>query len=459
MTGRALRRLAAGVLLAVTASPAPAAQQTPSSDPLTLAEALATAGRESPALAVERSAVDRAAADRLGSVGALLPALDATAGFTTTWTRRFTTTGDFGDPATREEAVEATTRSSFQGVGLSAILFDGGERWTDLSVGTARREAARASLAARWTEVRAEVARAYVTLVERREVVEVERAILESRRADVERTEALFRVAAADRIDLLGARIEARRQEALLAGALEEAAKAELALGRAMGTGSAAREALLLPVEPFDPDSLEIEVTVRAALDDHPTIVRDRAELRAAEAEAASEGWLAWLPSLGVSAGWNRSEFGGPDLPFFELDPRNSSWDVGISLSLPLFDRFSRRVERARARAAVDAADANLRVARLDVESEMRSRLLDLRDAWRRLEIERAAAALARERAEMAREHHRIGAIDFVRLQEVVDQSTAAERAVVAARHGWYRAVVELERAAGRGIVLPDPGP
>lgn len=419
---------------------------------LTLDQALETARRANPELAQARNAVTRAAADRLERTGLLLPSIEASSNFSTAHTRRFTTTDVFGDPTAREQAVESTTRGSSQSIGLSMALFDGGERWTGLWAAGARREAAEADADARWAEIRARVANAYFTLMERREATEVERALLEARVDDVERTEALFRVVAADQIDVLGARIEAARQEAALAAAVEAAERAELEVGRAMGTGGGVEDRLVVPFEPFDPGILDANALIEDALASHPEVARLAAERRAAAHEKADEGWLAYLPSVNASLGYGRSEFGDSDQPFFELDPRNTSWDFRLSLSLPLFDGFRREADRTRARlAAEDAAEA-LRGRQLDVEAEVRGRWLDLRDAWRQLELEEATVAMARDRVELAREKYGIGAIDFIRLQEVVEQATAAERGLVRGRYEWYRALVELERAVGRPL-------
>lgn len=423
---------------------------------LTLDQALETARRANPEIAQARNAVTRAVADRLERTGLLLPTVNASSNFSTAHTRRFTTTGDFGDPTAREQAVESTTRSSSQSIGLSMSLFDGGERWTGLWAAGARREAAEADADARWVEIRARVANAYFTLMERREATEVERALLEARVDDVERTEALFRVVAADQIDVLGARIEAARQEAALAAAVEAAEKAELELGRAIGTGAGVDARLVVPFDPFDPGTLDADALVEDALASHPDVARLAAERRAAEHERADDGWLAYLPSVDASLGYGRSEFGDADQPFFELDPRNSSWDFRVGLSLPLFDGFRREVDRTRARVAADNAAEALRARRLDVESEVRGRWLDLRNAWRQLELEEATVAMARERVELAREKYGIGAIDFIRLQEVVEQATAAERGLVRGRYEWYRALVELERGVGRPLARSE---
>jgi outer membrane protein TolC len=59
---------------------------------------------------------------------------------------------------------------------------------------------------------------------------------------------------------------------------------------------------------------------------------------------------------------------------------------------------------------------------------------------------------MARERASLARESYEAGGIDFMRLQQVLDGATEAERALVQRRFDYYRALVELEAAVGRPV-------
>lgn len=460
MIKQVIALLATLVPLSPNASPAqePASDHHALDSAFTLADALELARHHNPEIAQARNAVGATGAERLAARAAFLPSVSASTFFDVTRVRRFTTTDVFGDPAEREQAVEATTRGAQQGVFLDLTLFDGGETLARARAAGARYEASEAAVEAILSRIRADVARAYFDLLERRATIHVERAILEARQRDVETTERLFRVVAADQIDVLGARIEARRQEAAVATTEEGAGVARLELGRIVGTEIDPKARLETPFEPFDPDSLDVEVLVRAALESHAGIRQIVAELDAAEADTWDDGWLAYLPEVTASASYRRSEFGGTEQPLFELGPRDTASSFGLQLTLPLFDRFARRVEHARGSTAAANAREALRARRLAVETDVRSRFLDLRAAWRELQLEEETAAMARERSELAREKYEVGAIDFTRLQEVVDGATAAERALVQRRFDYDRAMAELERATGRPVTLPSAG-
>jgi outer membrane protein len=299
------------------------------------------------------------------------------------------------------------------------------------------------------------VARAYFQLLERRRTLDVERAILEARRRDVETTERLFPIVGVDLIDVLGARIEVRRQETVVATAEESALAAGLELARAVGSKVDPEARVGAPFEPFDPDSLDVGALVREALAAHPEIRGLAAQAEAAGAETWGTGWLAYLPDVTAGASYLRSEFGGSTRPFFELDPRDTALSFGLRLTLPLFDGFARHAERVRSKTAAADAEAALRSRTLEAETGIRARFLELRSAWRGLEIEVETAKMARERADLARETYALGAIDFTRLQQILDGATEAERALVQRRSDYYRALIELERAVGRPVAPP----
>lgn len=424
-------------------------------DTLSLSHALMLAERHSPELARGRNGVRAARAGRRVARAAFLPGVNASTSFDVVRARRFTTTDVFGDPAEREVAVEATSRGSSQGVFLDWALFDGGRSVMGARAADARHRAAGAALQAALSRVRAEVARAYFQVLERRRTLDVERAILEARRRDVEATERLFPILAADRIDLLGARIEMRRQEAAVATAEEAALAAGLELARAVGTQIDQEARVEAPFEPFDPDLLDVGALVREALAGHPEIRVLVAQAEAARAEASDDGWLAYLPEVTAGASYLRSEFGNSARPFFELDPRDTAASFGLRLTLPLFDRFARHAEGARSKAAAADAEAVLRARTLEAETVVRSRFLGLRSAWRSLQIELDTVAMARERADLARATYELGAIDFTRLQQVLDGAAEAERTLVRRRSDYYRALVDLESAVGRPVTLP----
>jgi outer membrane protein len=135
-----------------------------------------------------------------------------------------------------------------------------------------------------------------------------------------------------------------------------------------------------------------------------------------------------------------------------ELNPLNSSLGFGVSVSLPLFDNFSTGASIAAADASAASAERQARAGRLAVEREVRAGLIDLVNAHRQLLLAGRSLALSRERLELAREQYRVGALDYLMLQTVMDRAAAAEGADLDARFAFASALIALEKSVGAPV-------
>lgn len=127
-------------------------------------------------------------------------------------------------------------------------------------------------------------------------------------------------------------------------------------------------------------------------LGEMPDVTTAQAERDALEAEAIVEQ-KKWIPDVGVTAGVRHYGWSN-----------DNGYVVGLSVSMPLFDRNSNGYEAARQR--VNAADARLYAAKLNAEATRRSAEAQMMAAEQRL-----SAALEGERA--ASEAYRLGRIGY----------------------------------------------
>lgn len=279
------------------------------------------------------------------------------------------------------------------------------------------------------------------------------RELLAARRRDVEVAEARYRIATATEADLLGARIEAARQEAAVHDAEAKAANALEMLRVLCGLPADERFRLRDDLgDVFEPSDLEVEGLVgRSAR--HPEVLRAQAELAAASRNAWTQR-AGYLPSLSLSFGLGRSEVQGSEGDFFIFDPRNRSTYVSLQARWSLFDGFRRQAENARASAERDAARYGLAKAMRQQQAAVRSAHRDLQAAYRRFDLARQTLDLARERVRLGRERYRLGSpeMTYWALQEVLRQATEAEREAVAARYDFFRGLADLEAAVGGGV-------
>lgn len=285
------------------------------------------------------------------------------------------------------------------------------------------------------SDVTQQVARTFLSLIERTAALAVSQERLAAAERELANTRSLADQGAADPIDLLNARIAAVERRNAVADA-----RASLALD-----GAAFFADLELPQTALVALAVDADALRRAALalldapaatagaDDFLAVLEAQAQLAAAELrlEQARRGWL---PALAVSLDYTKSR-GAPGLGRLSLS---------LTGSYTLYDSGRREVAVQQAEEQVDAARRSLRTARNTAQSGLERTRLDLRRAIAADEL----AVLRRERAalqaEQAARRHAAGAISDAALADAALPLQEAEDAARAAVHALGRAYLAL---------------
>lgn len=180
--------------------------------------------------------------------------------------------------------------------------------------------------------------------------------------------------------------------------------------------------------------------TVGATAGDATAVLTAKADVDATEAQLRIER-LKRAPDLSVSAGRRSFAAGGDALV------------VGLSLSVPLFDRNSGGISAARAR--TDAARARLDAARLQSQADRATALSQVAAARRGLEAAAEGEKAAAEAYRMGRLGYEAGRTPLVELLLSRRTLTEARLTVVDARLARVRAYASLAMANGQ-IVFGD---
>src|SRR5690606_32226094 len=119
---------------------------------------------------------------------------------------------------------------------------------------------------------------------------------------------------------------------------------------------------------------------------------------------------------------------------------------------VPIFNGFATSHEIAQAQAGEQDARYEQRRAQLQVEQEVRGALVELQTAYDALQLANEIAAITDERLTMAEEQYRIGALDFLQLQQLIDENLNAQRQAVDAQFTFITARATLEEKLGGPI-------
>ena len=405
---------------------------------ITLDEAVRIAVANSPALRTSRADVTSARADRTGAIGAFLPNLSLGYGFSDASTGRLDPTG------------QAITRTSYTTqLQASVDLFDGLRRFNELESSEHTVEARRAELRRQRYQTSLDVKTAYFDAVAARERVNVEQARVERQREQLQFVRQQIRLGRATRSDSLRSRVDLNDAQLALLNARNEARSAQFALAEAMGV-----DRRVAPVEAatLEPDTLRVSRAelMRAARTSSPGVISARRSADAAEASVASSR-SSYLPSLQLSGGyaWQNPEF----------PPKNRSWQLRISGSLPLFDGLQRETGLARSRAQAEAARARVRSAELAVRSDVDDAYSQLQTALAGLELARESVELSREDLRVTQQRYRLGAATILDLQSAQIALQQAQVDVIRRKFDYQVALARLESVLGTDIEsLTGPG-
>jgi outer membrane protein TolC len=339
-----------------------------------------------------------------------------------------------------------------RGVGFNSLW--NSIRATDQAAAAADFRMARARV-----EVVAAVQRAYAQLIESHQQEAVAARSL-TRAQDLESAYAeLRRLDRITEIDLITAQLGAtsRRATFLSTRQRREAAQDQLVVvvyGARASARFASDAVVLMPQDSVAPPDvgLALDVAMERALsgrEDVEAARRDVAQARLLERAAGN----ALLPSLDLSATLSRTQLNttsslvGSTLRD-TASPLKAS--IGFSLSRPIVNSAS-RADRERAAALTELA----RVALADAENQVR---LEVRAAYRDIDVGRevvqlaaAASAFARRQYAGERERLDLGLTDIFRVLQFDEQVSKLEQSEATARASLAAAYIRLQAALGSG--------
>jgi len=426
------------MLLAASAGATEPAETTGDTARLTLAEAVERAVSVSARLR-ELGQLQLAADADLGEArGGRLPSTNLTASYT-----RRSDIPEFLFPTAPGEPSRGFPNlpdNYTVGVRASLPLYTGGRISGGIDAARERQQAAGLDVEAGRRNLTLEVQEAYWGLVTARASERVLREALSAFAAHMKDAENRERFGLAARSEVLAVQVEDERAELRRLKADNAAQIAEANLQRLLQLPPETRIEPTEPVEREGAEPGELEGLVTAALEARPERSGLMARLRAAEARIGIER-SGHLPQARFSAGY---VYANPNRNYVPPDESwRDSWDVGVEVSLKVFDGGRTSASVARARATAEGLRQRLD----DLERGIR---LEVTRAYLDLKATRVAVGVAEQALGAARESHRVSAERYregvIPSSELLD----AEVALLDAGLNHTQALAEVQVAAAR---------
>ncbi len=208
-----------------------------------------------------------------------------------------------------------------------------------------------------------------------------------------------------------------------------------------------------VPLSP--PDPVNSAEWVRAALESNPLVRRQRHELDAADADLriARAGHL---PSLGLTGSYSRNqnnEFVARDpqtqAPIGTTTFRTEGWQLGVTLSVPIFEGFATESRRRQAGEALRLADEVLDQVERTVIRQTETAYRAVMAGIREVEARRQALVSAESALEATNAGFEVGTRTIVDVLISEQRFFQAERDYSNARHQFILNGLRLRQAAG----------
>jgi len=136
----------------------------------------------------------------------------------------------------------------------------------------------------------------------------------------------------------------------------------------------------------------------------------------------------------------------------FPLQFTAQPFQAMVTISLPIWDGFSRNLRVSQARAQQQDADESLRARGLQVRADVESRLYTVRAAYEAIGVQTASREAARDQLRLAQDRYRLGSGTSLEVSDAQNAVQRAEGDYVNAVYAYHKALTALEAAVGQPL-------
>jgi outer membrane protein len=412
--------------------------------PISLAEAIQMAQRNSPAVVQARGLERTAGAARRAALGAYLPSLNLNGSSSRTQGVQFF----------QGQLVPLTGNpwNYNNGLGTQLELFDGGRRWQELARVRATGDVADATTIQARFDAALQVKQQYYAALAARESETAARAQLEQAEQQLKASTARVAAGVATKSDSLRSAIQLGNAQLAVLTSQNDLRVANAALTRVVGstttvTTSPSDSAESMPAVPLEP---ELETLISRG----PAVQLAEANLLAARASRKAQR-SQYLPTLSMSYNYSYTQsskgFTGGNLFLLGGNDPNRQ-NMSFNFSYPLFNGFAREQGAVQADVTLRNAEAQLRDAKLGARQTLTSQLRALANAQARVQVQLAAIAAAEEDLRVQQQRYALGASTLLDLLTSQTQLNEARQALIQARLDGRIARAQLSSLVGRDL-------
>jgi outer membrane protein TolC len=347
--------------------------------------------------------------------------------------------------ATAKATTGVTSDTYSYGVSGSQLLFDGTKTINDVKAAAENVKAAQYSYKFTSTEVRLSLRTAFINLLKAQELLRITEDIYNIRRSNLE----LITLRYESGLEHKGALLTA---EANLAQAEFESVQATRGL-------EVAQRQLIKEMgrRQFTPIQVKSDFKIRDALRQKPdfdALVKNNPTLQkliAQKNEAAfglRASYANFSPTLTGQAGASKTSSSWP--------PQDDKWNLGLTLSFPIFEGGLRLAQVSQAQALLNQLKADERSSKDSLVVALEQNWAALEDALETVEVQKKFLTAAEERSKIAEAQYSLGLINFDNWTIIEDDLVGAKKSYLDTQADALLAEANWIQAKGETLEYAD---
>lgn len=280
-----------------------------------------------------------------------------------------------GDNITTSQS--KTSYNGTYGIDANWTLYNGGSRVNTIKQQKLNDRIARLNITESENSIQESIMQTYIQILYAAEATDINRNTLEVSRAECERAKQLYEAGSLSKADVAQLEAQASSDYYQLVTAEATLQNYKLQLKQLLELDGAYEMAIDM-TEPDDDDVLRLlpakEDVYNTALSLRPEIESEKLNIEAADLniKIARSGYI---PSISVSAGIGSTNANGNDYTFSEQIKQNWNNSLGVTLSIPLFDR-------RQTKSAVNKARLQKQTSQLDLLDKQKELYSTIESYW-----------------------------------------------------------------------------
>ena len=368
--------------------------------------------------------------------GALFPSLSFATNQSASWRPWSEAYYNLSDGNLNSTSSEVNYNGSY---GLSAnwTVWDGGRNRKQLKKSRLAKEQSEVDIESTRLSLQEQIVQIYVQILYQTEAVRVNSEILANTRIQADRAKAMYEVGNMSRADYAQMEAQVSQEEYNVTNAETQLASFKLQLKQLLEIVDSPDFDVAVPE--INPDNVLAILPTPAdvydmALNTRPELRYYRLGIESAEMDIdiAKRGYY---PTLGMSAGINTSNMSGLDKSFGTQLKTNLNNNIGLSISIPIFDQKQNKTNVATARRARESAQIELELEEKQLRSDIETYWLNAVNAQQQFRNATTSVESMRTSYDLVSEQFAVGLKDIVDLQTGKNNLIQAEQQMLQAKY------------------------